>query len=130
MSGRSHAPCITAALERPADTTAGVAVVRERAGSLGARRAFGDLRVTAGGSSLVVGKPDDAFEIEADPRFFANNRGDLVDQMRRQAQFAKDWKFSRYEWDMYSDKDVIAAKNIRKQLPPDLAAWIEITEIK
>ena len=31
---------------------------------------------------------------------------------------------------MYSDKDVIAAKNIRTQLPPDLAAWIEITEIK
>lgn len=68
--------------------------------------------------------------LKQDPRFFANNQKTIVDQMRRQAQFAKDWNFSKYKWEMYTPEDVIAAKNIREQLPPDLAKWINITEIK
>jgi hypothetical protein len=68
--------------------------------------------------------------LKKDPRFFANNRESLVDQMRRQAQFAKDWDFSKYEWEMHTAEDKAAAEALRDQLPPDLAKWIHVTRIE
>jgi hypothetical protein len=68
--------------------------------------------------------------LKNDPRFFANNQESLIDQMRRQAQFARDWNFSRYMWEMHSAEDLAAAEGLRDQLPPDLAKWIQVTRIQ
>jgi hypothetical protein len=71
--------------------------------------------------------------IKEDPRFFNRNFDKIVSQMRRQAQFTKDWNFTKYEWEMYSVEDAqTAAKALRvlQQDAPTLAEKIKITVIQ
>jgi len=70
--------------------------------------------------------------IAEDPRFFQRNFAKIVDQMRRQAQFVKDWNFTQYVWEMYTPEDARAAARALRQLAEDspvLADKIKITSI-
>jgi hypothetical protein len=70
--------------------------------------------------------------IKKNPRFFSQNLGEIVDQMRRQGQFAKDWGFTSYKWEMYSYEDVLTARKAKSVLArnsPELAEKIEITTV-
>jgi hypothetical protein len=67
------------------------------------------------------------------PRFFRRHLDKIVDQMRRQAQWVKDWGFTKYTWEMYSAEDELTAKEALKVLEddaPELAKHIEITNIE
>jgi hypothetical protein len=65
-----------------------------------------------------------------DPKYFARNIEGVVDQMRRQAKFTSDWKFNRYEWQMFSPQDVATAERalaLLAEQSPELAKKIVIT---
>jgi Pre-toxin TG len=55
---------------------------------------------------------------------------ELADQMKRQAQFSKDWNFGHIVWETFEERDVGTFLNrlqeARKRLPRDLADKIEI----
>ena len=54
---------------------------------------------------------------------------DVLDQMRRQAQFADDWGFSQVRWEVWDPKDVLKTERARlalEQTNPNLAARIEV----
>jgi hypothetical protein len=55
---------------------------------------------------------------------------ELADQMRRQAQFSKDWNFGHIVWETYEETDISAfmkrLMDAKKRLPKDLADKIDI----
>jgi hypothetical protein len=64
------------------------------------------------------------------PKYFDRNIEGVVDQMRRQAKFTSDWKFNRYEWQMFSPQDVATAERalaLLAEQSPELAKKIVIT---
>jgi hypothetical protein len=63
------------------------------------------------------------------PRFDDRNFLKIFDQMRRQAEFTRDWDFSPYVWEMHSHEDEIVAEKIRRCLDSVLANKIRITTI-
>jgi hypothetical protein len=56
--------------------------------------------------------------------------GDVMDQMRRQATFAKDWGFSEVRWEVYDYDSYLTAKEAHEalsELNPELGSRIDVT---
>ena len=67
------------------------------------------------------------YALQHDPKFRANP-DKIIDQMRRQYKFSRDWGFGRYHWDMLTEEDALTAlRYAREYLPDDWYKFIRIS---
>jgi hypothetical protein len=65
-----------------------------------------------------------------DPRFALRNYNTIVDQMRRQARWTRDWGLNPYLWELFSLEDMEFAMAARRELANEgLVKYIRITTI-